>query len=228
MVAVVVDVVMVPWGWQWGGGGVVAGDGEWRLAESGVVDRIDRLMGSIFGLSRKSFPAAASGGGGGRRRCLEMANCARESVWERVRFDEKGQRRTREKYRGESIKMWIFYTRGYARSLYLNAGMGLSNKDARRYIDALKGMSMVVSETVKKTKIGKENDDTKCDVSEVVITEDEMVGDVIRMGFIGEAKNTNFIEHGLRTLDMEDTEKSNTLLSRSNGRLTWLIDCREC
>ncbi|GJQ92316.1 hypothetical protein Tco_0003455 [Tanacetum coccineum] len=200
-----------------------------------------------------------------------MANCARESVWERVRFDEKGQRRTREKYRGESIKvrdrnarnpsiasfmffnypetwcvgdlwrmfkgyetvfdiymMWIFYTRGYARSLYLNAGMGLSNKDARRYIDALKGMSMVVSETVKKTKIGKENDDTKCDVSEVVITEDEMVGDVIRMGFIGEAKNTNFIEHGLRTLDMEDTEKSNTLLSRSNGRLTWLIDCREC
>ncbi|GJR08618.1 ribonuclease H-like domain-containing protein [Tanacetum coccineum] len=27
-------------------GGVVAGDGEWRVAESGVVDRIDRLMGS--------------------------------------------------------------------------------------------------------------------------------------------------------------------------------------
>ncbi|GKB68082.1 hypothetical protein Tco_0929494, partial [Tanacetum coccineum] len=42
------------------------------------------------------------------------------------------------------------------------------------------------------------NDDTKCDVSEVVITEDEMVGDVIRMGFIGEAKNTNFIEEAVK------------------------------
>ncbi|GJU85143.1 hypothetical protein Tco_1292689 [Tanacetum coccineum] len=36
--------------------GVGQGDGEWRVAESGVVDRIDRLMGSIFGLGRKSPP----------------------------------------------------------------------------------------------------------------------------------------------------------------------------
>ncbi|GJV15739.1 hypothetical protein Tco_1361062 [Tanacetum coccineum] len=189
-------------GWCGGGGVEWASGGEWHRGSDRSVDEEQIWFRSEN--SPEKFPDGGgrwpeSGDSGGSspeiegERCLEMANCARESVWERVRFDEKEQRGTREKYRGESIKMWIFYTRGYARSLYLNAGMGLSNKDARRYIDALKGMGTVVSETIKKTKIGKENDDTKCDVSEVVITEDEMVGDVIRMGFIGEAKNTNFI-----------------------------------
>ncbi|GJW95790.1 hypothetical protein Tco_0175462 [Tanacetum coccineum] len=58
--------------------GVVAGDGEWHVAESGVVDRIDRLMGSIFGLGRKSPPEKFSGGGGGRRRWLAENERERE------------------------------------------------------------------------------------------------------------------------------------------------------
>ncbi|GJU63269.1 hypothetical protein Tco_1245104 [Tanacetum coccineum] len=64
-------------------GGVVAGDGEWRVAESGVVDRIDRLIGSIFGLglgspTGKSFTGGrrAACGGGGRR--LVVAGNERE------------------------------------------------------------------------------------------------------------------------------------------------------
>nr|GFB75349.1 hypothetical protein [Tanacetum cinerariifolium] len=55
-----------------GGGGCGDGGGGWRVRESGVGDRIDRVVGSLFGFTgnarRKSFPAAAGGGGGGGRR----------------------------------------------------------------------------------------------------------------------------------------------------------------
>nr|GEX01071.1 hypothetical protein [Tanacetum cinerariifolium] len=51
------------------GGGVVG-----RVGESDIWDRIDRLVGSIFGFGRKTrrktFPAAAVAGDGGGRRMV--------------------------------------------------------------------------------------------------------------------------------------------------------------
>ncbi|GKG42916.1 hypothetical protein Tco_0479600, partial [Tanacetum coccineum] len=43
------------------------GGGESRVRESEGGDRIDRRMGSLFGLRRKNPPEKFSGGGGGRR-----------------------------------------------------------------------------------------------------------------------------------------------------------------
>nr|GEU71758.1 hypothetical protein [Tanacetum cinerariifolium] len=70
-------------GVEGGGGGDFGGSGgcdvvvaaeEWerRVGESDIRDRIDRVVGSIFGFAgnarRKSFPAAAVAGDGGGRR----------------------------------------------------------------------------------------------------------------------------------------------------------------
>ncbi|GJS24139.1 hypothetical protein Tco_0452771 [Tanacetum coccineum] len=44
--------------------------GGWRRVARGVVDRIDRVKGSIFGVRRKNSPENFSGGGGGGRRRL--------------------------------------------------------------------------------------------------------------------------------------------------------------
>ncbi|GJZ23938.1 hypothetical protein Tco_0561397 [Tanacetum coccineum] len=44
--------------------------GGWRRVARGVVDRIDRVKESIFGVRRKNSPANFSGGGGGGRRRL--------------------------------------------------------------------------------------------------------------------------------------------------------------
>ncbi|GKE21631.1 hypothetical protein Tco_1433143 [Tanacetum coccineum] len=41
----------------------VAGGGFWRVKESDVVGRIDRLTRSIFGVHRKTPPEKFSGGG---------------------------------------------------------------------------------------------------------------------------------------------------------------------
>ncbi|PWA40419.1 hypothetical protein CTI12_AA562930 [Artemisia annua] len=189
-----------------------------------------------------------------------MANCVRESVWERVRFNGQGQRGNREFYRGESTRVrnnnvrnpsaasFMFYNypenwsvgelwrmfkgvdflykrlcsisfsvkqrlmvfRAHQRKFGVNnsskpknandpqkMGTGISNRDARRYIDALRGMSRVVSEPNKKQGSEKEeaeSEETTENVRELVITEDDMVGDVIRRGFIGEVKDTKFIE----------------------------------
>nr|GEZ10218.1 hypothetical protein [Tanacetum cinerariifolium] len=53
------------------GGGVGCGRGrrgEWRrVVASGVVDLVDRVKGSIFGVRQKSFPAAMTAAVGGRR-----------------------------------------------------------------------------------------------------------------------------------------------------------------
>ncbi|GKG59084.1 hypothetical protein Tco_0602793, partial [Tanacetum coccineum] len=50
---------------------VSGGGGKWRMRESGSGDRVDPLMGSIFGLRRKNPPEKFSGGGSGGRRWLE-------------------------------------------------------------------------------------------------------------------------------------------------------------
>ncbi|GKG45625.1 hypothetical protein Tco_0498071, partial [Tanacetum coccineum] len=46
---------------------MASGGVESRVRESDGGDRIDREMGRIFGLRRKSPPEKFSGGGGGRR-----------------------------------------------------------------------------------------------------------------------------------------------------------------
>ncbi|GJX72584.1 putative reverse transcriptase domain-containing protein, partial [Tanacetum coccineum] len=46
---------------------VAVGWWKWRVEESGVGDRVDRVSGSIFGVGRKTPPEKFSGGGGGRR-----------------------------------------------------------------------------------------------------------------------------------------------------------------
>ncbi|GJT59080.1 hypothetical protein Tco_1002613 [Tanacetum coccineum] len=56
-------------GWRW-----------WRVRESDGGDRIDREMGRIFGVGRKSSPENFSGGCGGGRRLPELAG---EDEWER-------------------------------------------------------------------------------------------------------------------------------------------------
>ncbi|GKG40956.1 hypothetical protein Tco_0470168, partial [Tanacetum coccineum] len=62
-------MVVVLW-WMWGCDDddtavvIVA----WRVAESDGGDRIDREMGRIFGVGRKSSPENFSGGCGGGRR----------------------------------------------------------------------------------------------------------------------------------------------------------------
>ncbi|GKF21223.1 hypothetical protein Tco_0069861 [Tanacetum coccineum] len=43
---------------------VVAGGGKWRVAASGGGDRVDPMVGNIFGLGRKNWPES----GGWRRR----------------------------------------------------------------------------------------------------------------------------------------------------------------
>ncbi|GKA03760.1 hypothetical protein Tco_0676541, partial [Tanacetum coccineum] len=47
---------------------VAVGWWKWRVEESGVGDRVDRVSGSIFGVGRKTPPEKFSGGGGGGRR----------------------------------------------------------------------------------------------------------------------------------------------------------------
>nr|GFB46125.1 hypothetical protein [Tanacetum cinerariifolium] len=65
-VAEVVSVVVVTWWLPWAV--LTEAAVEWgrrSVRESGVKDRVDREAMSLFGVRRKSFPAAA--GGGGRR-----------------------------------------------------------------------------------------------------------------------------------------------------------------
>ncbi|GJU95335.1 RNA-directed DNA polymerase, eukaryota [Tanacetum coccineum] len=83
---------------------------------------------------------------------------------------------------------------------------GISKRDARRYIDALRGMSKVVCEANKNTggeKEEEESEETTKDYRELVITKDDMVGDVIWRGFIGEVKDAEFIGKLLEFCSME-------------------------
>ncbi|GKD23029.1 hypothetical protein Tco_1224732 [Tanacetum coccineum] len=83
---------------------------------------------------------------------------------------------------------------------------GISKRDARRYINALRGMSKVVCEANKNTggeKEEEESEETTKDYRELVITKDYMVGDVIWRGFIGEVKDAEFIGKLLEFCSME-------------------------
>ncbi|GJU37843.1 hypothetical protein Tco_1186197 [Tanacetum coccineum] len=68
-------------------GGVVAAVGDdngavrWRVKESDGGDRIDREMGRIFGVGRKSSPENFSGGCGGGRRWLDAAGDGDGGGW---------------------------------------------------------------------------------------------------------------------------------------------------
>nr|GFB23809.1 hypothetical protein [Tanacetum cinerariifolium] len=70
-------------GWRWRGvvwtAAVEWGRRWWqRVVASGVVDRADRVNGSVFGFRqkarRKSFPAAANDGSGDRHRLVAAEN----------------------------------------------------------------------------------------------------------------------------------------------------------
>nr|GEW10846.1 berberine bridge enzyme-like 8 [Tanacetum cinerariifolium] len=63
-----------------------------------------------------------------------MTNCVRESVWDRVRFDGKGQRGTREKYSGESTRIRNLNARNisFASFMFYNYPNSLSVGDLWR------------------------------------------------------------------------------------------------
>nr|GEV99489.1 hypothetical protein [Tanacetum cinerariifolium] len=70
----VIEMVMMAVGDGGGSGGVLTVAVEWgqrwwrRVVASSVVDRVDRVKGSIFGVRQKSSPKKFSDGGDGRRR----------------------------------------------------------------------------------------------------------------------------------------------------------------
>ncbi|GJS28093.1 transposon TX1 [Tanacetum coccineum] len=257
-----------------------------------------------------------------------MRNCVRESVWQRVNFDGKGQQgkhETREKYRGESTRDRLFKDRkiSYASFMFYNypetwcvadlwrmfkgygtvfdiymvkkklrsgqkygfvrfkniadvdflykrlcsitfsnkqrlmiflahnrkfgaggekidtnnnmnkEGVKVRDRDGRRYIDVLSGMSKLVSE--EKVKNGTEGHAPNKDVREIEITDKDMEGGVIKRWIVGEVKKIEFIEKlpefcsivGLWNVDvkyMGDVETAESKCSQQIIRKTYVAN----